>query len=33
MTKNKFIFNIDGKEVVKEPKEALKILKKDYEDI
>mgnify|MGYP003470978333 CR=1 FL=1 len=33
MTKNKFVFNIDGKEVVKEPKKALKILKKDYEDI
>lgn len=33
MTKNKFVFNIDGKEVAKEPKEALKILKKDYEDI
>ncbi|MEE1282373.1 MAG: hypothetical protein UHK60_09020 [Acutalibacteraceae bacterium] len=33
MTKNKFIFNIDGKEVVKEPKEALKMLKKDCEDI
>lgn len=33
MTKNKFVFNIDGKKVVKEPKEALKIFKKDYEDI
>lgn len=33
MTKNKFVFNIDGKEVVKEPKDALKILKKDYKDL
>ena len=33
MTKSKFVFNIDGKEVVKGPKEALKILKKDYEDL
>ena len=33
MTKNKFVFNIDGKKVVKEPKEAFKILEKDYKDL
>ena len=33
MTKNKFIFNIDGKEVVKEPKGALKIFEKNYKDL
>lgn len=32
MTKNKFVFNIDGKKVEKEPKEALKIYKRDYKE-
>ena len=33
MTKTKFIFNINGKRVEKEPKEALAIYKKDKKDI
>ena len=32
MTKIKFVFNIDGKRVEKEPKEALKIYKRDYKE-
>lgn len=32
MTKTKFVFNIDGKKVEKEPKEALKIYKRDYKE-
>lgn len=33
MTKIKFVFNIDGKRVEKEPKEALKQYKKDYAEV
>lgn len=33
MTKTKFIFNINGKRVEKQPKEALAIYKKDKKDI
>lgn len=33
MTKIKFVFNINGKKVTKEPKEAIAILRKDYAEI
>ena len=32
MTKIKFVFNINGKRVEKEPKDALKIYKRDYKE-